>query len=160
MSQLIFLDGDWIPPTISATLTTLVLTKVLFQDADDMYFFIRGFTNLRNLSIDNNTGSPFLRPSPLPPPAECRVLHLRRLTLTPVMSLSSHMYRWLQGLNVEIHVDLLQFSLLHPAHAAPHGALQEISSRVMGPSLRHFEIEIMPVLTVREEVISEHSVIS
>ncbi len=154
----LFPEGDWIPQTISATLTTLLLREVFFHDADDMYLFICGFTNLCNLSIDNITGSPFLRLSPLPPPAECRILHLRRLKLTPILSLSSHMYRWLQGLNVDIHVDSLRIGELCPNPDVPHEALQEILPRVMGPSLKHFEIEIGPVIT-RGGVTGKHSVI-
>ncbi len=150
-------EGDWIPRTISATLTSLVLRDVLFQDADDMHLFIRGFTSLCNLSIENTVYFPCRR---LLPPAECRILHLRRLKLTPIRSLSERMCHWLQGLNVEIHVDFVRIGWLSSdLGLLPRKDVRTISLRVMGPSLKHLEIEIAPG-PIREGATGKHSVIS
>ncbi|PSR80167.1 hypothetical protein PHLCEN_2v6798, partial [Hermanssonia centrifuga] len=49
---------------------------------------------------------------------------------------------WLLGLNAEIHVDLLRIGWLCHDPWVPHAALWDtISPRVLGPSLKHLEIE-------------------
>ncbi|PSR81266.1 hypothetical protein PHLCEN_2v6426 [Hermanssonia centrifuga] len=128
---------DGISGTVSATVKTLKLAACV----DIFGHLICGFPNLRNLMIVGAL-DPFRWPS-LPLSAECHVLRLQRLEI--VLILTSSIHRWLSGLNVEIHADLLRLWLVSGDRSSERlrDMFPEISRRIgIGSTLKHLEIDL------------------